>query len=66
MDKYKQAFRVAEAIKRITSDEMIEFLKNKNAYDIYDLAMRHVKATGELENFLIASFPRRIHQLTSN
>ncbi len=62
-NKYTRARRVAETIKKITSNEMIEYLKDKTAYEIYDLAMRHVKDSGKLEEFLIGQFPRRIKDL---
>ena len=65
MDKFGQAFMVAEGIKKTTSDEMRAYLEKKdlNVYQIRNLALQHVKDSCELEKFLIERFPKQVKDL---
>jgi len=53
----------ADLIKRLTSDEVFEAIKNKSNFQIVKMGFVHFAKSGRLLNEIAARFPRRADQL---
>jgi hypothetical protein len=53
----------ADMIKRLTSDEVFEAIKNKSNLQIVKMGLVHFAKTGRLLQEIAARFPRRADQL---
>ena len=53
----------ADMIKRLTSDEVFEVIKNKSNLQIVKMGLVHFAKTGRLLQEIAARFPRRADQL---